>query len=303
MLDGLVFAICAVALLIGTYTDLKTREVPDIVNYCLIFTGFGVAMIYSVVKTDWFVLLGSIAGFFAMFVIACAMFYTGQWGGGDSKMLMALGALIGIPLSWPFTDLLSPWGNDVPLLFSFLVYSFVAGAFYGLIWSIVAAFRKRKEFFSEISSKLKEKKIMACKYVLLFFALFSFIVVIAADNLAIKVYCLAMSIVAVLGFYASIFIRTVERVCMIKAVDPARLSEGDWIEKDVVVDGKYVAGKKDLGVSREQINSLVELKKQNKLENVVVKEGVPFVPSFLIGFLLAHFLGLGWLVGLSAQLF
>ncbi len=39
-----------IALAIGTYTDLKTREVPDWLNYSLIAFSFGSAIIYSLVN-------------------------------------------------------------------------------------------------------------------------------------------------------------------------------------------------------------------------------------------------------------
>jgi prepilin signal peptidase PulO-like enzyme (type II secretory pathway) len=41
-----------------------------------------------------------------------------------------------------------------------------------------------------------------------------------------------------------------------------------------------------LGVSKEQIKELVELKSKKKIDTVLVKEGIPFVPSFLVAFVI-----------------
>ena len=44
---------------------------------------------------------------------------------------------------------------------------------------------------------------------------------------------------------------------------------------------------KNPGISKEQIAELMALKKQKKLTTVLLKEGIPFVPSFLLGFIAA----------------
>ena len=59
-----------------------------------------------------------------------------------------------------------------------------------------------------------------------------------------------------------------------------KLTEGDWIAEDVKVNGKIICSPKDLGISKEQIKKL----KHHNIKKVLVKEGIPFVPSFLIAF-------------------
>ena len=78
---------------------------------------------------------------------------------------------------------------------------------------------------------------------------------------------------------------------MHKLVDPEKLTEGDWIVNDVKVDGKYICGPKDLGIEMQQIKKLIALKKRGKIRKVLMKEGIPFVPSFLLAFAVTIFLG------------
>jgi len=83
---------------------------------------------------------------------------------------------------------------------------------------------------------------------------------------------------------------------MLKQLSPERLTEGDWIAKDVIIAGKRIAGPKDLGVSKKQISLLQKLKRQRKLNTVLVKQGVPFVPSFLLAYIAALAFGNVFLV-------
>ena len=61
---------------------------------------------------------------------------------------------------------------------------------------------------------------------------------------------------------------------------PNKLTLGDWIVKDIKHKGKLIASKKDLGLTEEQIAKIKKL----KIKKVLVKEGIPFVPSFFIAF-------------------
>ena len=72
---------------------------------------------------------------------------------------------------------------------------------------------------------------------------------------------------------------------MLKHVRPTELTEGDWIAKEIKVDGKYVTGPKDLGIEKKQIKKLIALYKKRKVNKILIKEGIPFVPSFFIAFI------------------
>jgi hypothetical protein len=78
---------------------------------------------------------------------------------------------------------------------------------------------------------------------------------------------------------------------MIKKVKPEQLTIGDWIVNDVVVDGKRICGPKDLGIEEKQIKKLLRLKKKNKIKLVIIKEGIPFIPSFLASFIITFIWG------------
>jgi len=102
-----------------------------------------------------------------------------------------------------------------------------------------------------------------------------------------------MSLAALLlfGLYAMIFVRTVERGCMIDHVLPKDLVEGDWIVKDIKIDGKHIVGPKDLGIHEIQITRLCEAYDLGKIKKIAVKVGMPLVPAFLVGLIITMTIG------------
>ena len=124
------YGISFIALLIGSITDLKTREVPDWVNYGLVISGVCLNLLFSAIYSDLSFMMNSLVGLAIFFGIAYIMFYAGQWGGGDSKMIMGLGAMIGIDVGHLKSQFLS----------GFFVNALLVGAIYGLLWSILLVF-------------------------------------------------------------------------------------------------------------------------------------------------------------------
>lgn len=286
----LIYSICLVALVIGTYTDIKTREVPDWVNYSLIFTGFGIRLIYSVGLDDYNILLSGIIGFAIFLALAYLMFYSGQWGGGDSKMIMGLGALIGL-------DFLNLSLINTPVLISFLINILFVGAAYGIIWAVFISIAKRRVFWPELKKNLRDKRLRKIKILILISAVVLLVLAFLLKEPVLKLLLISLGLMIILTFYLYIYIKSIEKTCMIKDVTPDRLTEGDWIVKDIIVDKKRITGPKDLGIDKKQIQTLIQLYKKKKIKTVRIKEGIPFVPSFLIAFIITISYGnLIWLV-------
>jgi len=78
------------------------------------------------------------------------------------------------------------------------------------------------------------------------------------------------------------FAKSVEKVVMIKELNGKELREGDWLVRDVKVGGKVVRADWE-GLQKEDLELLRKKKK------VKIKEGIPFVPGFFIGFLFYWF--------------
>jgi len=276
MPDLITFALSLIVLLIGSITDLKTREVPDWVNYGLIGTGFTVWFLYAIISSEWSFFVNSLIGFGAFFIFALIMFYSGQWGGGDSKMIMGLGALIGLDISF----------KQFPFILSFFINTLLVGAAYGFIWSFVLAIKNWRAFFKKTKEIFANRNIVRAKWFILGLIIAYMILFFIMDDYLLKLAVSGFILVAILTFYLWIFVKAIEQTCMYKYVAPEKLTEGDWIAKPVKYKGKVICSPKDLGILKKQITLL----KRYKIEKVLIKEGIPFVPSFLMAFLVSIYL-------------
>ncbi len=274
----------AFGLILASVTDIKTREVPDLLNYSLVAIGLGLRLIHSLASGEWAYFLSGMIGFIIFFALALAMFYAGQWGGGDSKLLFGLGALFG---SYPvfLFDYFNPYFR-VHFLFAFTINLLIVGAIFGLVWSTVLSIKRRKKFKKEYKRLANEKKYKMLQRVVIIVTVVLIVSMVLSPNWYIRLMFFSLIFVAAAMFYLYFFAKAVERACMYKRIDPCKLTEGDWIVKDIKIDGKYICGPRDLGVSNKAIKRLIAAKKRGKIKKILIKEGVPFVPSFLVAFVI-----------------
>ncbi len=285
---SITYSLAFMALFVGSITDLKTREVPDWVNYGLVISGIALNTLFSVIYSSPSFVIRSLSGLLVFFGIAYLMFYAGQWGGGDSKMLMGLGSTIGIDLSF----------KSQQFLFGFFINALLAGTIYGLLWGVILAVKNKKKFLREFrKGLLKESAVKAKKFMLVGLISMTMLLFLIEQQY-IKVIIVSFAFLTLATFYLWIFVKAIEKSSMHKLVEPNKLTEGDWIVKDIYVNKQYMCGPKDLGISKKQIRKLVEFYKKGKVKKILVKEGIPFVPSFLIAFIITFLFGnvLMWIV-------
>ena len=269
MLDVALITITFIVLLVSSYTDLRTREVPDMISYGLIFAGLGLRAIYSF-DLGWQVLVSGLLGFVVCLGVSLLFYYAGQWGGGDSKLLMGMGAVVGI--TYPFDV------SSFLLLWYFMALLFL-GAIYGVLWMGWLAFSNRKEFVVAFKKKVRQMRIvhycaLGLSVALLVWSFFYPLWVMFA-------------VVPIGLFYLLIFVSSVEEKCFIKKISPTKLTEGDWLSEKVIVGEKVVVKKKTLNIN--DINTLLRLYDKGTLKKVSIKEGIPFIPSFLFAYVFIVF--------------
>lgn len=261
VLELLLIILTLLVLAIASYTDLRTKEVPDWLSYGFIASAIGIRGIFSL-QDGWEIMISGILGFAVFYLLALLFYYTHQWGGGDSKLLMGMGAAIGI--SYPFTE-----SSFTPLWFLLLLL--FSGALYGLIWLIVLAVKKRDCLFPELRVLLNNHK--KFHFSLGFSSLFFLGAGFFVHSLLLIITML------VLIYYLLLFLVAVQSCCFIAEKDTKALTEGDWLAEDVMVHGKKLLTKKTL------TNHDIEKLHLHKISSVTIKEGIPFVPSFLLAYL------------------
>lgn len=279
VLPAFLSAITFVVLLFAAYTDLKTREVPDWVNFSFLGVALIIRLLLSWLLADWHPLLEGLFGIALGFLFASLFFYTGQWGGGDGKLLIAMGASLGF---WPTISHSS---------IAFLVNLLLAGAVYGFFYSIWLAMSNRTAFLAELHSFLKTPKIRWMRRGMHVVALGSIVLLIFLSSSFVRILLSLLLALIIFLFYGWIFSSVLEKSCLLRRVHPQQITPGDWIAEDVHVGGKRICGPSDLGIEEHQIQELIKLNKQKKVGLVIVKYGIPFVPAFLLGFLMMLWFG------------
>ena len=269
--EVIISSIAVISLIIATITDLKSREVPDYLSYFLIISGFTFRIFYSVLNNDWYYFLYGLLGFGICFLIGLTLYFAKQWGGGDSKLLMGLGVIFATK---PFFV-----SSSNIFLLNLLLNIFIAGAAYGLGYGIYLALKHKTNFIKEFKRLIKEDRIR-------FARIFSFIIsvillglILISNEIATRIILTGFIIFIIFYVHLWIFVRSVENACMFKVVPVSKLIEGDWVADNVIVNKKIIYNKNKLFVEKKDILMFIK----NKVKKVRIKEGIPFVPSFLIG--------------------
>jgi Flp pilus assembly protein protease CpaA len=399
------FIIAIIFIIIGSITDMRTREVPDWLNYAFIFTAFAANLIYSVILNNYSFVLNSLVGFVFGFLLALILFYTGQWGGGDSKMLIGIFTFIGLNAKHLYALLVGQI-NFFSYLFSakwflFLVDLGIAGAIYGIVYSIYLVIKHKEQFSHEFKSHLKphhhEKMMHFVRNFALIMIIAAMITLMFGLQDADIASLLILGIIPLFVFYSWIFAKSLEKVAMHKRINAKKVTIGDWVIKDIFVkrttknflkdayldyvlrtekklsvtkftklltkdylrktepafkyfiitlngkllnaktaiirsilssssksqfikrakkhdmskqeidqlfeflnsysfyfDKKFICGFNSTGLNESQVKLIHELNAKKKIHSVLVKEGIPFVPSFLFAIIIYTFLGFWW---------
>src|SRR3989338_3994802 len=112
-------------------------------------------------------------------------------------------------------------------LFGFFINALFIGAIYGLLWSLYLVLKNRKKFWQEFKKTLSQKNIVKIKKMLLIFLILLLATFFMLSMAYAKIFILSLAFLSLMTFYLWIFVKSVEKSCMFKLVEPTRLTEGD----------------------------------------------------------------------------
>jgi prepilin signal peptidase PulO-like enzyme (type II secretory pathway) len=156
-----------------------------------------------------------------------------------------------------------------------------------MVWSFVLVVSNFKKFSKEAGRLLKNRRIVIVKRIFLGISVLVLGYLIIVKDVMLSMMMVSLLTITFLTLYLWVFIKAVEKVCMLKYVEPEQLTEGDWIAKEVKIKGEYITGPKDLGIEKEQIHKLIKLKEKGKIGKVLIKIGMPFIPVFLMAYIVS----------------
>ena len=254
--------------------DLRRREVDNIWNFSLIAFALAYRAFISISMNDYTFFANGVIGLLAFVLIGNILYYGRFFAGGDAKLLIALGAVL--PLSYNWTTNLIIFGVFI-LLFIFL------GSGYVLVWSLFLVGSNFNNFRKELKKQLRINKkwsyfmIIPVLWIIIFYYL---------GNIMFAVLGLIILFFPILFVYA----KSVEESCMVREVNWDKVTEGDWLYKDVKIGRRVIKAHWE-GLSK---NDLEIIKKGKK--KVMIKYGVPFTPSFLLALIALIYINykFGW---------
>lgn len=261
--------------LAGVY-DLKTTEIPDWIPYLMILLGLILNGLESLISWNFSLILNSIIIGLGFLGFGFLMYYTGQWGGGDAKLLSAIGFLL--------PSLPSNISKSIlPFPASFLFNLFLVGAVYMLLYAFFLALIKRKiliKFFEDVKASYK---IFTIGSIFLFFG---FILINFILSIYLKVrfelinsikYSFPPLLFTILIFLLWKFAKVVEQIGFKKKIPVSKLKVGDVLENSRLWEG----------LTEKEVK---RIKKSGK-KYVVIKEGVRFAPAFFLALIFTLFFG------------
>ncbi|MBT6820133.1 hypothetical protein HOA55_02145 [archaeon] len=267
-----VFWVFLIGIIIASLQDLKRREVDHWLVLSMMVFGFAYIAFEAIFGLNSSIVVLGIISFLVMFVIMNIFYYGRIFGGGDAKLLFAL-FVVFVGTSATGTLINIGW---------FILFLMLSGSVYGLIYSGVLFgmnFKKVKVEFKKGFENVWARYAIAAGIILFVLSYIDWLFFIPAIFLLI-------------GPVLFVFAKSLESVVMIKKISPSKLREGDWLAEDLKV-GRRVIEADWGGLSLEDI-ALIKKSKKKKIE---IKEGLPFVPAFLMAFLAYYFLK-GWVFGL-----
>jgi len=97
-MSNIVLLVPLVLLLIASWIDLKTREIPDLITIGLLIVAITAAVFGWAGIHWWMVGTGAVAGL----AVGCSLFRFAKFGGGDAKVIAGVGAILGPVGIWFF---------------------------------------------------------------------------------------------------------------------------------------------------------------------------------------------------------
>jgi len=272
---GFLFWLFGIGIFVASLQDLKRREVDNWLNLFLMISSFTFIFYKAIFEKNSDIVF--LAGFslVIMFVFMNLFYYGRVFAGGDAKLLIAMTAFF-VAINFKLT---------VMNISIFLLLLMISGSFYGLFYSLFLYFRDYKKVNRELKNFPFNSKYKFFVFISLILMLFGF-------------FDLVFLILGFLLFsfpFLFVFAKGLEKVSMIREVSGKDLREGDWLVSDMKVKNKIICADWE-GLSLENIKLLKNRRK------IKIKDGLPFVPAFLIAFIF-YVLLKDWAIGFLLGIF
>lgn len=247
--------------------DLKTTEIPDWIPHTMIGMGIAGNAAISILTGSYESIGLSLAFGIGFLAFGFFLYYTGQWGGGDAKILSSIGFLL---------PQLSINKSIFPFPLGFFFNVFFVGAVYMIGYTIILALSNKKiieNFLWRLKGSVKELVYLTVSIVAII-ALAGFLAIKKLEFIELNQIAFFGS--SILGISIFMFLlwkltKSVEEVGFKRRIRISQLKEGDVLEDSKIWEG----------LSKKEVEKI----KKSKRGYVIIKEGVRFAPTFFLALL------------------
>jgi Flp pilus assembly protein protease CpaA len=261
MLIIFLIVLALIWIIIAIFNDLKTREIPNWLNFSLIIFALGARFFYSLFEQNWNFFIYGLLGLGVFFILGNILYYSKFFAGGDAKLFIALGAII--PFSTVFIENLNLFGNFV-LLF------LISGAIFGIASVLYFSCKNFTSIKKDFANSMKNNK---RKF-------YSFMIA----GLAFMIAGFYMEFLFLLGAilfvfpYIFYYTKSIDNTSLVRKIDSKKLTEGDWLYSSLKI------GKRAIEPRWEGLNAREIALIRKKYKFVRIRRGIEFSPVFLVSF-------------------
>ena len=260
---GFLFWLFLIGIIVASLQDIKRREVDNWLNLFLLVMSFVFIFYKAIFERDVSIIFQAGFALVVMFAFMNIFYYGRVFAGGDAKLLVAMTVFfVGISFDKTLIN-----------IGIFLFFLMLSGSIYGLVYSFVLYIKDYKKVNKEIK---KGFNVLWVRYIIIIGIIMLVLSYFNRIFLLLSIFILLLPLLYV-------FAKSLEVVSMVKSIPGKCLREGDWLVNDIKIKSKVIKADWD-GLSLEDIKLLKSRK------NVKIKEGLPFVPAFLIAFFMYVFL-------------
>jgi len=277
MLEYIPLAVALLGSSLAAAWDLKTTEIPDVIPHAMIAFAIIFYAAQSYLAWSYVPLLNSSIVGLGLLGLGFVMYFTGQWGGGDAKILASVGFLL--------PTYSSP--TMMPFAISYLMNVFIVGAAYMILYAVAIAMKNKKIIWKFLDSMKASKKVFLLGSLTLLAALFAanyFIMDFIGLPLTMETFfsnSLFPLAATVALFVMWKFAKSVEDFGFKRKIPVSKLKVGDVLFDSKVWDG----------ITEKQLKKI----RASGKKDIWIKEGVRFAPAFPLALLFTIYLGDGFL--------
>jgi len=260
MVNSFLIGVISFGLILAIIQDIKRKEIDNWLNLLIFISGTIYILIESIITKEYFILFYFLMTFIGIFLLANILYYSNIFAGGDYHLLLALTPLF---VTTQFNLIFSN-------IFLFLILLIFSGSFYGLFFSIFLYFKNFKKIKEETKKELRKNKIK-------FFLIIS---IITTPLIFINSLLILIPILLILTPFLFSIAKVLQEKVLTKKISVKNLKVGDWLAEDIEINKELI--KSDFkGISLKELRLI---QKQKKF--IIIKEGIPFAPAFIIAFIL-----------------